>query len=282
MKPIQVLLALALLLTATGAAANPGSPHTVVLTALDVHTAGDIEVAIHQATGEGAHPGVVVLDGSRGPFVYEAAEGNDYTINIFHSDLTLKGINGAEIAWGSGITFDGVTDRVVIRDLTLHCDTDCIIAWGPRYGVRIHHNRIYAGGFGIQIAQTSGWEVYSNLVQAGGTAVDIIESGEIVVRNNRLSGFSPVVLYQSSACKVTNNVLHGQWQGVLLRSPDDHNLVSANAISGVEHAGILLEPGVYANRILANRVTCAAGFACETVMAVEATWEANKIKGNKP
>jgi nitrous oxidase accessory protein NosD len=286
MKPIHILLILALLLTVAGTAASPaaaGSPNTVVLTAPDVHTAGDIEVAIHEATGWGAHPGEVVLDGSKGPFIYEAAEGNDYTINIFHSDLTLRGINGAEIAWGSGIYFDGVTaDRVEIRDLTLYCDTDCIISWGAHYDVRIHHNRIHAGGYGMQIAQTSGWKVYRNHVEAVWTALDLIEVSEIEVKNNRMSGFSPVVLYKSRACKISGNVLNGQWQGVLLRAPNDHNLISANTIMGVEAAGVILEPGVYANRILANRVTCAEGFACETVLAPPETWQENLIKGNKP
>lgn len=286
MKTIHILLLLALLLTITGTGASPmdaDSPHTVLLTAQDVRTASDIEAAFHEATGWGAHPGVVVLDGSQGPFVYEIADGNDYAINIFYSNLTLRGINGAEIAGGEGIVFDNLLlNRVEIRDLTLRCDTDCIISWGANTGVRIHHNRIYAGGLGIQIAQTSGWSVQDNLVQAGGVALDLIDASEIVARRNRLSGFIPVMLSNSSYVQVTGNTLQGQWQGVLLRSPGDHNLVSANAITGVEAAGIILEPGVYANRILANRVTCAEGSACQTVIADPETWEANIIKGNLP
>ncbi len=286
MKTIHILLAMALLLTATGAAAGPtapGAPNTVVLTAQDVHTAGDIEAAFHEATGWGAHPGVVVLDGSQGPFVYEIADGNDYAINIFYSDLTLRGINGAEIAGGEGITLDGMTvDQVEIRNLTLRCDTDCIISWGPHYGVRIHHNRIYAGGYGIQIAQTSGWRVQNNLVQAGGTALDLIDASEIVARRNRLSGYIPVMLSNSSDCQVTSNVLAGRWEGVLLRATSHHNKIAANAISGVEAHGISLEPGVYANRILANRVICAEGSPCVTVQADAETWAANIIKGNQP
>ena len=97
MRPFAILISLLLLFIPTGFGSATGKLPTgvIVLTADQVHTAGDIEYAFHQATGWGTHPGMVVLDGSRGIFQYDSAYGQDFDINIFYSDLRLRGENNA-------------------------------------------------------------------------------------------------------------------------------------------------------------------------------------------
>ena len=62
--------------------------------ASEVDDANDIEEAIRRATGEGSHEGSVVLDGRNGAFVFTD---RDKSINIFVSELTMRGENNATI-----------------------------------------------------------------------------------------------------------------------------------------------------------------------------------------
>ena len=71
-----------------------------------VHSAPDIEAAIIQATADGTRPGLVILDGRVGPFEYDPDE-LDVDVNIWVSDLTLRGVHRA-ILNGGAITLDGI------------------------------------------------------------------------------------------------------------------------------------------------------------------------------
>jgi hypothetical protein len=69
---------------------------------------------------------------------------------------------------------------------------------------------------------------------------------------------------------------------VLLEQEAWNNEVQRNSILGVHLAGIVLARDVTNNRVLANRVLCAIGTTCQTVSTDEATFENNKIAGNRP
>lgn len=285
-RPIYLMLKVVLILFVGSGFASPtraSASGTVRLTAADVTSAGDIEVAIHQATQWGTRPGTVILDGSQGPFVYQVEEGNDYTINIFYSNVTLIGKNNAVFTNSEGIFFDELpADHIQFKNFTMHCTTDCIISGGTHQDVQIQNVTLYAVGLGIQVAQTQNWSIRNNKIMAGGTAVQVIDAQLIKIIHNRLTAYIPVMLQDTTNCQVTQNDLKGQWQGVLLTSPSSANMVNRNRIKGVESAGIALEPGTSENMIIRNQVTCALGVDCLTVDADEQTWLVNHIVGNRP
>lgn len=286
MKTLKALLIFALVLSGALAQAGPaqaGVPSTVTLTAEDVSTAGDIEVAIQQATQWGSRPGTVILDGSQGPFVYTLAEGNDYTVNIFHSNISLVGSNGAVLSNTQGIFFDDLpADHILIKNLTMYCETDCIVSWGNHWDVQIQNVTLYASGIGIQVAQTDGWSILRSTIQGGWTAVHVLEASNVSIVGNQLSGFIPVILMNAHNNQVKLNTLAGSYQGVLLTAPSSYNRVIANSISGVEQSGVSLEDGTFGNRVIDNVVSCAPGVECLTVSADGSAAELNKIFGNLP
>jgi parallel beta-helix repeat protein len=284
MKRYSVFLTFLLLFIpiGVGSAAGSSPKQVVVLTADQVHTAGDIEYAFHQATGWGNHPGVVVLDGIEGIFQYDPEYGDDYDINIFYSHLTLKGVNSAAIQ-GGGINFDGMDlEDITIENLSMHCPADCITSWGLHKDITIQGNQLIASGIGIQAAETSGWRIRRNTIQAGWVAVHLLDTARIGVQNNRLAGFIPVMLQGAHFNLVASNTLLGTWEGVLLSSSTNSNLVTANTILNVQSAGISLEPDTQGNQVHGNSVQCMAGYDCMTVQAGELEWVKNNLAGNRP
>jgi parallel beta-helix repeat protein len=279
---IFIIMSLLFIPTEVSSAAGNNDTGVVVLTADQVRTAVDIENAFHIATDSGAHPGMVILDGSRGPFQYDPAYGLDVDINIFYSDLILRGENNAAIQ-GGGIFFDGmVLENITIENLTMLCPGDCMISWGgPHQNVTIQDNNLIATGYGIQVAETDGWKIHGNTIQAGWVAVDMIMANRIMVSNNRLAGYIPVMLYNSEDCKVVNNTALGSWDGVMVANLSFGNLVIGNAIFNVENSGIILGPEARENRVHGNRVKCAAEADCQTVRAPDDAWDVNKISGNR-
>jgi hypothetical protein len=286
MKPILTLLFAGLLafLPLVNAWASDLQYGMIVLTADQVQTAVDIEAAIIQATDSGTRPGTVVLDGRNGDFTFQVAEGNDYTINIFVSNLTLKGRNGARVI-GEGIYFDGMDlENITIENLELECATDCIVSWGDHRSVTIRKNILHAeNSIGVQVAETEGWTIQDNVIWGGWTAVHVLLSSRVRILDNELGGFIPVILDRSDGNQVTANEAYGEWQGILLITPSRGNKVTANWIAGVEQSGISLEDGAVQNSIHGNRVQCAEDAeACLTVSADGDGWETNNISGNKP
>jgi parallel beta-helix repeat protein len=280
---IFIFMSLFFIPTEVSSAAGNNDTGVVVLTADQVRTAVDIENAFNIATDSGAHPGMVILDGSRGPFQYDPAYGLDVDINIFYSDLILRGENNAAIQ-GGGIYFDGMMlENIIIENLTMHCPGDCMISWGgPHRNVTIHANNLIATGYGIQVAETDGWKIHGNTIQAGWVAVDMIMANRIMVNNNRLAGYIPVMLYNSEDCKVVNNTALGSWDGVMVANLSFGNLVTANTIFNVENSGIILGAETQGNKVHGNWVVCAAEADCQTVRAPDDVWDVNKISGNRP
>jgi len=216
-----------------------GAPNTVVLTADQVYGANDIEAAIDLATQNGTRSGTVLLDASDGPFSYS---GEDRSINIYYSNITLRSQNGAQIInCADGIFFDDfATENVTIEGISFNCSgVGILVPWGEHEQVTLRDNTISSPTIGIILTQIQGNKVQGNSIMAG-------------------------------------------WQGILLTSGTNENQIIQNTIYGVQHSGISLEGDNFNNKIHGNKVFCAPDFDCLTVSASLEVLANNKISGNKP
>jgi nitrous oxidase accessory protein NosD len=281
MKSLTILIACVLLLAPLSQtnAAGGVAPGTIVLTADMVQDAIDIEAAIIQATGGGARPGIVILDGRGGPFEY-APQAEDVDINIFVSDLTLRGLYQARLS-GGAITLDGMElHNITIEGLRMECPQDCITSTdGLHQNVIVRNNQLKAGNFGVDVGWTDGWLIRDNRITAGGDAIHLTSTSGIKVHKNQAQGHIAVRLESTNDCQISNNDLSAEWQGVLLTGPAMANQVIANSISGVQASGITLEWETLKNKVHANRVHCAADYP--ECLVVEDLGTDNHIKGNR-
>ncbi len=277
MKPILKLVLAGLMLCSLA-----GKPlyKEVVLTASDVASAVDIELAIEQATDNGAHPGAVVLDSSEGDFVYTA---DDRSINIMLPHARLISRNGAVIAnCADGVFFDPVpADDILVEGITFHCEASGVTGYeAPHARVRFVNNTIIAAVDGISAGNGLDWEIRNNSIQAKTAVVMDAGARRILVAQNMLQGFIGVLLRGTAQAGVVNNRIQAGWQGVLVGSGADGNLIVANRIVNVEMAGIAFEGDNAKNNVHGNIVTCLAGSDCAAVSADEETLQLNKISGN--
>lgn len=254
--------------------------NVITLTAGQVDSADDIEAAIISATAKGTRPGTVILDGRNGTFVFS---GVDRSLNIFVSNLVLRGVNQAVIEnCNDGLFFDDFPlKHILIEGIAFLCTGDGVEASGAFRDVTLRNNMFQAGNNGIGTGgSSSGWLITDNLIQAGWDGIRMTGAEKVVITNNHLSGNIGIGLLQCSQFQVRRNAIQAAYQGVLLGQESWKNMVQANTILGVSAAGIALEPGVTGNWILANRVMCAPGVSCLTVDALPAVAEMNKIAGN--
>ena len=284
MKPAACFLVFALLLSPflTSPAAASAPPNLIILTADQVQGAMDIEMAINDATQFGSRPGTVILDGRHGPFVYTT---DDRSLNIFVSNLTLRGQNGAQIEnCADGLFFDDFPLRyVLVEGITFICEAGGVVAPGAFRNVTLRGNVFHSGAAGISLGGASrDWLIANNIILADGDGLRIDGSSRIVILNNRISGFLGVALMNSAESQVRYNLIQAAWQGVLLGQESWKNMVKMNTIYGVEQSGIALEPGVTGSIILSNQVACAPGADCLTVDAMPEVAAVNKILLNVP
>jgi parallel beta-helix repeat protein len=264
------------------ASAKSLAKNVITLTPGEVDSADDIEAAMISITANGTRPGTVILDGQDGAFIFT---GDDRSLNIFVSSLTLRGVNQAVIEnCDDGLFFDDFPlKHIIIEGIAFLCTGDGMEATGAFQDVTLRNNIIWARNNGIGIGgHSSGLLIKDNLIQADWDGIRMMGAENVVITNNYLSGNAGIVLMGCSRFQVRRNTIQAMNQGVLLRQESWENVVQANTILGVSVAGITLEHGVVSNRILANRVMCASGMTCLTVEALQAVVESNKIVGNKP
>ncbi len=284
MKPLSILLVLSLLLffpASVSAAAETGKGGTVTLTSDQVISAIEIENAFHAATAEGTRPGVIILDGSNGPFVLS---GPDDSVNMIFSNITLRGTNNAVLV-GCGIYIDGSpADNLVIENLAINSRCDGISSNGMVHRkVIIRNNLVRADGSGIGGANNVDWVINNNVVVARLDGIFLYNGQHTVVLANQVSsGALNVYLSGTQEALVMNNVVAHGWQGVLINAGASQNRVLQNIILGVQQSGVALEAGVQGNTIQGNRVVCALEAVCLTVDAGPAEREANHIAKNRP
>ena len=165
MKTIATFLCFILVFPFTTAMAQT---NMIILTAAQVTSARDIETAIETATAYGTRPGTVILDGSQGDFYYT---GDDKSINLYYSNVTLQGDNGATLAnCDDGIFFDDFpNEHILIEGITFVCRGNGIAGWGGKFildRVIIRKNTIHAQGNGITMGSMKNWNILRSHLEA--------------------------------------------------------------------------------------------------------------------
>ncbi len=278
----RFLLIFSVLIPFQLASAQTGfTPNVITLTASQVNSAVDIESAIRSATGEGTRLGIVVLDGREGAF---HLTGDDRSINIFVSNLILRGVNRAAIqGCDDGLFFDDFPlKHITVSEIAFYCSGDGVEASGEFKDVILKNNMIQAKKTGISVAgASSNWTITGNLVLAGANAIRLAAVEKAVITGNHLAGTIAIGLFQSFKCLVSDNSIQASTQGVVLGQEAWQNIIRNNSILGPTAAGIALEPGVAGNTVLDNRVLCALDTECQTVDATPEIAEMNSITGNR-
>lgn len=258
-------------------------PEVVTIFADQVTSAVEIESAIIAATANGARPGTVVLDGSKGPFVLA---GEDRSINIFVSGITLRGKNNAVVTGcDDGLFFDDFPlKHILVEEIAFDCFGDGVDAPVGYQDVTIRNNLFRAGGSGILVhGPSSDWVITNNTIQGDVNGIWVIGGRQMTIAWNHLSGGTTgVLLHATNAVQVRRNFIHAGTQGVALEQEAWNNVVQGNSILGVNWAGVVLGTDVTNNRVLANWIVCAVGTTCQTISADETALTNNKIAGNRP
>ena len=281
MKKLVCIFVLVLLLIPLQTVAAKGrSENSIRLYADQVSGANDIEAAIIAVTADGKRPGTVILDGWHGPFIFS---GEDRTINIFVSNLKIRGENQAILQnCASGLFFDTFpVHDIAVENISFHCEVDGVIVPGTVQNVSLRNNVFQASNFGVGVGgASSGWVITDNQIQAdNGIMLEGVSNSTIT--NNRITAINAVMLVNSSGCTVRNNALQGEFLGVSLEQGAWQNQVQANWISGVSMGGIHLDLGVYDNLVVGNKVRCGPGLTCLVIDAAPEAMEANQIEGNR-
>jgi parallel beta-helix repeat protein len=284
MKKFTYLLVIAMLFT-LGNAPMSKTVHEVVLDASQVTSARDIEIAIDLATNYGTRPGIVTLDGSKGKFEYT---GDDRSINIYYSNITLRSFKWATIGnCDDGVFFDDtIANNIVIEGIELVClGGHSVYApfLGQHHYVTLRNNYFESGIYpAIDILQGDHWTITGNQILSMGTGIYLNETGGTLIRKNMIQANVGIVLYNSGYDnKVTNNKITGWWQGVVLSGKTLGNTVANNRLYSIQDAGIVFTDIVAGNRVTGNRITCWPGIPCTAVIAEPINYDQNKIAGNR-
>jgi len=285
MNKLIHLLVIAALFTLGNAPMGEAAPNEVILDASQVTSARDIEMAIDQATNFGTRPGIVTLDGTKGKFEYT---GDDRSINLYYSNITLRSYNWATIGnCDDGVFFDDMTvNNIVIEGLELVClGGHSVYApfLGQHHYVTLRNNYFESGIYpAIDILQGDYWTITGNQILSMGNTIFLNETGGTLIRDNKIQGNVGIVLYNSGYDnKVANNTITAWRQGILISGKTLGNTVTANKINRVQDFGIYFADIVAGNRVTANQISCWPGIRCQAVYAEPINYEQNKISGNK-
>jgi len=279
-KLVCLFLLVLLLIPLQTVSANGRSENSIRLYADQVTGANDIEAAILQVTADGKRAGTVILDGWHGPFVFS---GDDRSINIFVSNLKIRGVNQAILQnCADGLFFDNFPIHdILVENITFLCEADGVVAPGSFLNVTLRKNVFQASNFGIGVGgASSGWVITDNQIQAdNGILLEGVSNSSIA--NNRITAINAVMLVKTSGSMVRNNDLQAADLGISLEQGAWQNQIQANLIRGVSQSGIHLELGVHDNLVVGNKVRCGPGLTCLVIDASAETLEVNKIEGNR-
>jgi hypothetical protein len=284
MKTLNCLFTIAMLLT-LGNPPMSKTAHEVVLDASQVTSARDIEAAIDTATAYGTRPGIVTLDGSKGKFEYT---GDDRSINIYYSNLTIRSFNWATIGnCDDGVFFDDTTaNNIVIQGIEFVCLAGHAVYapfLGQHHDVILRNNYLESGSApAINLLQGDSWVITGNQIFSMGTSIYLNETGGTSIHHNRIQANIGIELYNSGyANKVTNNKIISWWQGVVLSGKTLGNTISTNTFDRIQDSGIVFTDIVAGNKVTGNRITCWPEIPCTAVTAEPVNYDQNKIAGNK-
>lgn len=262
-----------------------GDPNSITLTAGQVNSAVDIEAAIKEATAEGTRAGTVILDGRDGPFVFL---GDDRTINIFVSNLSLVGVNQAVIeGCDGGLFFDDSPIRdILVEGMAFDCSEGYGVETNSAIQNVILRNNVFRTSNSLLSlgGPVSDWLITLNRIETrGGNGIEISGAeAKIMIANNHVTSYDGIFLRDGSGVTVRENILHVQHDGIVVHQGSTRNLVERNIIMGVFRYGIFLTSGIAGNQVLENTVYCKPNYECLTVYAPDQTAETNTIRGNRP
>ncbi len=281
-KPASLLL-IAMLLTLANAPMSK-SPSEVMLDASQVTSARDIEAAIEAATAYGTRPGTVTLDGSKGTFEYT---GDDRSINLYYSNITIRSFNWATIGnCDDGVFFDDFpANNILIEGVELVClDGHSVYApfLGQHHNVILRNNYFETGAYpAIAALQGDSWTITGNQILSMGTAVYLNETGGTRIRHNRIQAKVGVELYNSGYDNVVfGNDITGWERGVVISGKTLGNIIASNRMDRIQEAGIVFVDIVAGNRVTGNRITCWPDVPCVAVIADPLNYQQNRIAGN--
>jgi len=284
MKKISYILILALFVT-LGNAPMSRTTAEVTLNASQVTSARDIEQAIDTATAYGTRPGIVTLDGSKGKFEYT---GDDRSINIYYSNITIRSFNWATIGnCDDGVFFDDVTaNNILIEGVELVClNGHAVYApfLGKHHFVTLRNNYFESGSApAINLLQGDYWTITGNQILSMGTGIYLNETGGTLIRKNFIQAYIGVELFNSGYDNiVSNNNITAWHQGVVLSGKTLRNKITANRMFRIQDAGIVFTDIVAWNQVTSNQITCWPGVTCTAVIADPINYDQNKIAGNK-
>ena len=261
-----------------GAAAE----NLVTLTAGQVSSAVEIEAAAKRATADGTRPGTVVLDGRDGPFVYT---GDDRSINIFVSDLTLLGVNGAKIEkCADGLFFDDFPlENIRVEGIEFDCTAHGVAAFGVFNEVTLRGNIFRTVMPAVHLdGESSGWLIALNLLDSFSDGIQITGTNNHIITYNMIDGWEGITIRHCNQLSITSNIIRSRRWGIHLLQESSNNLVEKNLIHYDQYSGIILLKGVTENQILSNIVTCEGGEGCLSVDAPPEVAGQNTILGNLP
>lgn len=265
--------------------APAAAENIVTLTARQVDGANDIEAAIIQATADGKRPGIVILDGKDGPFIYEEA---DHSLNLFVSNLTMQGVNQARIVnCGDGLFFeDFLLENIRVEGIEFDCYGSGVAGGGNSKNVTLRGNIFLTQGTPINVGGSlSEWRIEQNLIQTAVLltfpAIELNGVSQVVMKDNFIAGRIGIIARQCSGLLISNNYIHSYWWGVNLID-STQNQVEKNRIHFEHYAGIILVEQSKENQILSNTVTCAGGTGCLSVDVPPELAALNTVTGNLP
>lgn len=266
-------------------AAPSAAENIVTLTAAQVDGANDIETAIIQATADGKRAGTVILDGKEGPFIYTDA---DQSLNLFVSNLTLRGMNQARIVnCGDGLFFDDLPlENIRVEGIEFDCSGSGVVGGAQSKNVTLRGNVFLTQNTPLSLGGSlSGWRIEENLVQTVvlGTfpGIELNGASQVVMTNNFIAGRIGILARECSGLQISGNYIHSYWWGVNLVD-SSQNRVEENRIHFENHAGIILVEQSEENLILANTVSCANGEGCLSVDVPPELAAVNTVTGNLP
>jgi parallel beta-helix repeat protein len=256
--------------------------NTLTITAGQIDSADDIEAAIINVTARNTRPGTVILDGSNGPFVFT---GDDRSINMFVSNLVLRGVNQATIEnCDDGLFFDNFPlANILVEGIGFNCKGHGIVAGGNFKNVIINNNIFQAKSSGIEMGgASSDWSITDNMIEAEGNGINISGAIKFVIANNNVTGTIGISLANCSNLHVKENYIQASHRGIMLQQGSSENTIEQNMILGIGQSGIALESQSTGNAILSNRVSCAENVQCLTIYVDPKIGDLNTFEDNLP
>jgi hypothetical protein len=287
MKKFALLVIVAVLtaLATLGSAPLGKTASEVILDASQVTSARDIEQAIDTATAYGTRPGIVTLDGSKGKFEYT---GDDRSINIYYSNITLRSFNWATIGnCDDGVFFDNLpTNNILIEGVELVCLNGHAVSASypnqPKH-VILRNNYLESGpNPAVNLYRGVDWVISGNRILSLGTGIFLNESRGVMIRKNIIRANVGLELLNAGCENVlTNNQITAFQRGVVLSGKTLSNRITNNKFDHVQDAGIVFANIVTGNKVTGNKIACWPGVKCSAVTADPFNYKQNTIAGNK-